>query len=172
MPCLPPAARVPQAMAKGQSNSALPPGARDAGPYAAVALPLPLSAPLTYAIPPDLAPGLQRGVRVRVPLGRREGTGDVVGFPAGGPPTPPPRPPRLRAAGPPAAPRAAPPPPPRRRRFAGDEAPRHPPNAPGGRPGPGPGPPHRARRRAGGPRPPRPPKPPPAGAPPPPPPPP
>ena len=73
-------------MAKGQSNSALLPGARDAGPYAAVALPLPLSAPLTYAIPPDLAPGLQRGVRVRVPLGRREVTGYVVGFPAEAPP--------------------------------------------------------------------------------------
>ncbi len=73
-------------MAKGQSNSAPLPGAKGPGPYAAVALPLPLPAPLTYSIPPELAPGLQAGVRVRVPLGRREVTGYVVGFPAEAPP--------------------------------------------------------------------------------------
>ena len=69
-------------MAKGQSNSALLPGAKGPGPYAAVALPLPLPAPLTYSIPRGLAPALRAGVRVRVPLGRREVTGYVVGFPA------------------------------------------------------------------------------------------
>jgi primosomal protein N' (replication factor Y) len=54
--------------------------------YAAVAVPLPLAAPLTYAIPPEIAPALEAGVRVRVPLARREVTGYVVGFPPEAPP--------------------------------------------------------------------------------------
>ncbi|HEU5393753.1 MAG TPA: hypothetical protein VFV36_03035, partial [Candidatus Methylomirabilis sp.] len=61
-------------MAKGQSNSAPLPGGGAPRPNAAVALPLPLPAPLTYSIPPELAAPLQLGVRVRVPLGRREVT--------------------------------------------------------------------------------------------------
>jgi len=73
-------------MAKTETPSRLPPGPRHPGPYAAVALPLPLPAPLTYAIPRDLAPALQAGVRVRVPLGRREVIGYAVGFPTEPPP--------------------------------------------------------------------------------------
>jgi primosomal protein N' (replication factor Y) len=73
-------------MAKGQSNSAPLPEAGAPRPYAAVALPLPLPAPLTYSIPPELAATLQIGVRVRVPLARREATGYVVGFPSEPPP--------------------------------------------------------------------------------------
>ncbi|HWP57120.1 MAG TPA: primosomal protein N' [Candidatus Acidoferrales bacterium] len=48
--------------------------------FAEVVIPSPLKEPLTYAIPESLAPKLQAGVRVLVPLGKRRVTGVVVGF--------------------------------------------------------------------------------------------
>lgn len=51
--------------------SSAPPGA----PFAEVAVPLPLPAPLTYAVPPDLRALVGPGQRVRVPVGRRTMTG-------------------------------------------------------------------------------------------------
>ena len=58
------------------SPSELPAAA--AGAYAAVAVPLPLPQPLTYAIPPELLPLAQPGVRVRVRVGSRRLTGVLV----------------------------------------------------------------------------------------------
>ncbi|MBI4391215.1 MAG: hypothetical protein HY575_04970, partial [candidate division NC10 bacterium] len=73
-------------MANPERSSAPAAGSSAPRLYAAVAVPLPLAAPLTYAVPPEMAPALEAGVRVRVPLARREVTGYVVGFPPEAPP--------------------------------------------------------------------------------------
>jgi primosomal protein N' (replication factor Y) len=47
--------------------------------YVSIALPLPLAAPFTYAVPVELAPCAQLGRRALVPFGRRLLTGFIVG---------------------------------------------------------------------------------------------
>lgn len=49
-----------------------------AGVFVQVALPIPLETPLTYRVPPPLAPWIQIGARVRVAVGRRELVGLVL----------------------------------------------------------------------------------------------
>lgn len=62
---------------------------RDSGKQLAlVALPLALRRTLTYGIPPELAPSLSIGHRVRVPLGTRRTHGYIVGFTREFPPGP------------------------------------------------------------------------------------
>ena len=50
-----------------------------------VAVPVPLRRTFTYAVPEHLRPGLRRGARVRVPLGRRRVHGTVVEWPVAAP---------------------------------------------------------------------------------------
>jgi primosomal protein N' (replication factor Y) len=52
---------------------------------AAVAFNLPLEKTFHYSVPESLAPPLRPGMRVRVPFGRRELTGMVVGLPSASP---------------------------------------------------------------------------------------
>jgi primosomal protein N' (replication factor Y) len=52
------------------------------GPYADVAVPLPVRGTFTYSIPEDLVDRAVVGTRVLVPFGRRKVTGFVVGLPA------------------------------------------------------------------------------------------
>ncbi len=52
---------------------------------AAVAVPVPLASPLTYTVPPGLRPLVQKGIRVRVPVGKRRLIGVVVDLPLQGP---------------------------------------------------------------------------------------
>ena len=51
----------------------------DPVPHARVAVPAPLPDPLTYEVPAAFDASVRRGVRVRVPLGRRQVVGVVVG---------------------------------------------------------------------------------------------
>lgn len=53
--------------------------------YAAVAVPVPLLAPLTYRVPPPWRPLARIGVRVRVPVGRRRLVGWIVDLPSAPP---------------------------------------------------------------------------------------
>jgi primosomal protein N' (replication factor Y) (superfamily II helicase) len=71
--------------AAGPANAAPPATEPPAAPlFVRVAVPIPLP-PLTYAVPPALAPDAVPGVRVRVRVGRRRLVGVVVGSEAAAP---------------------------------------------------------------------------------------
>ena len=61
-------------------------GGAEAASLVEVALPVPLRRTFTYRVPASLVPDVARGVRVRVPLGRRSIEGTVVGPSAVPPP--------------------------------------------------------------------------------------
>ena len=69
---------IGSAPAPNDSSSSEPETAALPALFAEVAVPLPLSGPLTYELPPEFAAITCRGVRVRVPVGRRQLTGLVL----------------------------------------------------------------------------------------------